>query len=416
MEPFSGCSTRPSTGLSRASEAAPVPDPFDQYQGLKYLPELDGIRAFSVLMVVACHMGDKHVWEWLGGHQGVTIFFILSGYLITMLALREERSAGAVSLPAFYIRRTFRILPMYYLALTVMFILIHYLGWGQELRTTFDNALPSYLFYYQEFQFAKDLASNTVSPFAHSWSLGIEEKFYLVWPFLAFVVWRGEFRSRLTMALVLAALFASTKSLWRLGSPVDNWQLGRILSPYFEILSGAVLALLLDERRTFERLRFVARPVWTGALLLLFIGLHLLAARVGPAFVEIQILYTMAFTFLLGAIVLGRGRLTQMLQNRGLVFVGQLSYGIYLFHGLGISAAQKILRPGSGRIEISLLAYLVACAVTIGVCYVLAIVLERPLVRVGKRLSARWPGEPTARMPDSPSIAPAIPAPANASA
>src|SRR5262249_10191392 len=98
---------------------------FDKYQQRKYLDELDGLRALSVLMVVSVHMHDKPiVWHWLGGWQGVTVFFVLSGYLITTLSLREEAKRGALSIPAFYIRRSFRIFPLYYFVLALYCLLI----------------------------------------------------------------------------------------------------------------------------------------------------------------------------------------------------------------------------------------------------------------------------------------------------
>ena len=85
----------------------------DSYLGRSYIPELDGLRAISVLLVISAHMKDRWAWNWLDGAQGVAVFFVLSGYLITMLALREEAREGFVSLKAFYIRRICRILPLY---------------------------------------------------------------------------------------------------------------------------------------------------------------------------------------------------------------------------------------------------------------------------------------------------------------
>src|SRR6516225_1632317 len=90
------------------------------YQRRKYLPELDGLRAISVLLVVSVHLHDfETVWKWLAGWQGVTVFFVLSGYLITTLSLREEEQRGSLSLAAFYVRRSLRIFPLYYFVLAV---------------------------------------------------------------------------------------------------------------------------------------------------------------------------------------------------------------------------------------------------------------------------------------------------------
>src|SRR6201996_9073927 len=106
---------------------------FADYQNRKYLPELDGLRAISVLLVVSVHLHDfEAVWKWLAGWQGVTVFFVLSGYLITTLSLREEALRGRLSLTSFYIRRSFRIFPLYYLMLGIYCFLILVLRMNPE--------------------------------------------------------------------------------------------------------------------------------------------------------------------------------------------------------------------------------------------------------------------------------------------
>src|SRR5438094_377679 len=99
------------------------PRSYQEYRALKYVPELDGLRALSALLVISYHMHDK-VWGWLAGYLGVQVFFVLSGYLITTLALREEAERGALCLPAFYVRRACRIFPLYYLTLGTYCLLI----------------------------------------------------------------------------------------------------------------------------------------------------------------------------------------------------------------------------------------------------------------------------------------------------
>src|SRR5262245_54772713 len=112
-----------------------TPATYADYQRRKYLPELDGLRAISVLLVVSVHLHDfESVWKWLAGWQGVTVFFVLSGYLITTLALREEGQTGALSLGAFYVRRSLRIFPLYFLTLAAYCILIFGLGLNPEKR------------------------------------------------------------------------------------------------------------------------------------------------------------------------------------------------------------------------------------------------------------------------------------------
>src|SRR3982751_4837898 len=92
---------------------------FRLYQARKYVPELDGVRALSVIGVIGSHMAVNSGWHWLSGGLGVYVFFVLSGYLITHLAPGAERAVGDLSYKAFYVRRTLRIFPLYYVAVPV---------------------------------------------------------------------------------------------------------------------------------------------------------------------------------------------------------------------------------------------------------------------------------------------------------
>src|SRR5262245_59484517 len=122
------------------------------YLSRRYLPELDGLRALSALMVVAIHMAafQAALWQWLAGGRGVKIFFVLSGYLITTLGLREEDERGGVSLAAFYVRRCCRLFPLYFLVLAVYYLLVFTQTTHAHLRPAMTAALPYFVFYQQE--------------------------------------------------------------------------------------------------------------------------------------------------------------------------------------------------------------------------------------------------------------------------
>jgi peptidoglycan/LPS O-acetylase OafA/YrhL len=359
---------------------------FESYTARKHIDELDGLRALCVLMVVSTHMADRLIWKWISGGLGVSIFFVLSGYLITMLALREEGRTGSVSLKAFYIRRTFRILPIYYFVLVGLCVLVFWLGWGQSLRENFREAVLSYLFYFQDVQFAREVALRRESPFAHSWSLGIEEKFYLIWPLAAFVFCRGRRSLRIGVVLLLALLFASVRSIHRLPG-VSDWHLDVVLFSYFHISLGCLVALLLENGKWFSRLQWLGKARWLCVMIGLLLLVQLAYRFVVTSVPETQIAYGMIVACLLAGIVVGKGRVQRALRWKPLVFVGSLSYGMYLVHGLGTSVAQSVMRPGSGRPEISVAAYALACGLTVGIAYLLAVFIERPLIGVGKKWS-----------------------------
>jgi peptidoglycan/LPS O-acetylase OafA/YrhL len=368
-----------------------------EYERRKYLPELDGLRAISVLLVVSVHLHDfETVWKWLAGWQGVTVFFVLSGYLITTLSLREEGQRGAVSLAAFYVRRSLRIFPLYYLTLAAYCGLIFGLGLNPEKHFLLTGAMPYYLLYFQEVPFFYGLPgeSGVIQhaniPFYQSWSLGIEEKFYLVWPLLAFVLWRGRTALRLkgTTALVIAlALVPPLFALARRES------VAAVLFPYYPILAGCLLALLLHDRVWFDRLRFLGRRAWTTTTLALFIALHLLRPRIpvdSPSLAYLcDVAYTIAVSLFITSVLMGEGRVQQVLRWQPLVSIGRLSYGIYLVHILCLNIAQKVFPPHSGRVVVSIGAYVLTFTISVAVAWLLAAAVEKPCIEIGRRWSKR---------------------------
>jgi peptidoglycan/LPS O-acetylase OafA/YrhL len=366
----------------------PLPDSeaeFHLYRARKYVPELDGVRALSVIGVIGSHMAVNSGWHWLSGGLGVYVFFVLSGYLITTLALREERAIGHVSYKAFYVRRTLRIFPLYYFAVLVYCGLLFLTSWGHETYDTFRNALPYYLTYMQETPYTfQTIVGGRPSPFGHSWSLGIEEKYYLVWPLLAFGALASQPVNRLRGTLVLLVLFASTQSIGRLSPAIDAWHPELILYPYSHILWGCLLAILLDDPKWFARLRWLGTPIGMLLCLTAFLGAQVAYAPLSRTFREVMIFHGLATTALMGAILTADGPVQWVLRTRPLVFLGKISYGMYLFHGLGTSAAQRVMR---GHPELAWVTYGLAILATAAIAYGLALVIERPAIRLGRRWS-----------------------------
>jgi peptidoglycan/LPS O-acetylase OafA/YrhL len=367
-----------------------APSAFEAYRNRTYFPELDGIRALCVLGVISYHMADKESWAWAAGGLGVNVFFVLSGYLITMLALREERANGALSLRAFYVRRTLRIFPLYYLALLVYCGLMFATNWGSVLRGNFRDALPYYLTYLQEIPYAYDvIGADRPSPFAHSWSLGIEEKYYLIWPVLAFVLWKWQPVIRLRGTLILLVLFGATQSIGRLSPAIAEWRPEIVIYPYSNILWGCLVAVLLEDERWFNRLKLLGTPLGMVLCVAAFAATQLAYHPFSGVFQEVVILHAAATTALLASFLTGGGPLVWLLQLRPAVFVGRISYGMYLFHGLGISAGEKLVGKGTGRLELIVLAFILSTAATIAIATILSVTIERPLIRVGRRWSDR---------------------------
>jgi peptidoglycan/LPS O-acetylase OafA/YrhL len=376
----------------------------DQYLGRKYMPELDGLRALSVLMVISVHMHDN-VWHWLGGWQGVTVFFVLSGYLITSLALREESQRGNVSLTAFYIRRSFRIFPLYYVTLAIYCILILVIKLNPEKNFLLRGAMPWYLLYMQEIPYyyglpdEEGVMQHTNIPFYQSWSLGIEEKFYLVWPLLAFILWRASKRVRPGGTVAMIAFFVlimpalSVVSSWIHRSELTK--AGSCLEPYYKILAGCLVALLLHDRTWYDRMRGIGAKTICLVTLLVVLVLHFARPQIPDGGVwsavgySTDVLYVAAVSIFLISLLLGTGPIQHALQWAPLVFIGKLSYGIYLLHILCLNIAQRVAPPHTGRLVVSAAALLLACIISVGVAYVMYLIIEKPCIDIGRRWSKK---------------------------
>lgn len=199
--------------------------------GVKHRPELDGVRGIAILLVMLAHAGVPGFRS--GGVAGVTLFFVLSGFLITTLLVEERERTGRVSLCAFYRRRALRLLP----ALAALIAV----GTAYQLVAVGPGFLPSVLiplFYVGNFV---RQAGHDFWPFGHTWSLAIEEQFYLVWP-LALIVLRSR-RALLIVAVTGAALSAAANVLlWHGPGSADRVYYGTDTRAD-ALMLGCVLAL-----------------------------------------------------------------------------------------------------------------------------------------------------------------------------
>ncbi|MBC7505776.1 MAG: acyltransferase, partial [Sandarakinorhabdus sp.] len=180
--------------------------------GDRYRPEIDGLRALAVLPVMLFHAGFG---VFSGGYVGVDVFFVISGYLITTI-IAEERAAGRFSLVRFYERRARRILPALFL---VMVVCLPFAWWWMlpvELAD-FGRSLVAVVLFVSNVLFWRtsgyfDLAAEA-KPLLHTWSLGVEEQFYVVFPLVIALGWRFGIR-RLTIGLGIVTAMSLMASAW----------------------------------------------------------------------------------------------------------------------------------------------------------------------------------------------------------
>ena len=308
-------------------------------------PALDGLRAVAVVAVLLFHGGVAGA---RGGFLGVDVFFVLSGYLITMLLLREQQATGRIALGAFWARRARRLLPALFFVLAAVAVYAAFLVEPQaRLSLRLDGlAALGYVGNWRQLgaeggYFAQGA---TPSPLRHTWSLSIEEQFYLVWPLVVVALLRGRrlTRSRVRWVLVVAAVAALASAVLMsvlLGGDVSRVYYGTDTRAQ-SVLVGCALAALLRLRRTPASTpgRTSAPPGlvtlagWLGLVVVIAAMITVDGTQRGLYHGGL-LLFDTAVAAVLAAVVLAPARgLARLLSVRPLPALGRISYGVYLWH------------------------------------------------------------------------------------
>jgi peptidoglycan/LPS O-acetylase OafA/YrhL len=345
---------------------------------LKYRPEVDGLRAIAVVPVILFH---ADLPGFSGGFLGVDVFFVISGYLITTIIVSELETEGHFSLAHFYERRARRILPA--LGVTILMTLAiapFTLTPGQikDLgQSVFSTAVfVSNYFFYLEIDYFNPFASQ--APLLHTWSLAVEEQFYLFFPLLLLATKRIGLRYRILFALVFSLSFAS--ALW-------TTRFDPLLSFYsihtraWELAMGAGVALWLMRTGGAMNIPTSALRIMTSlALIALLISLTTFSKDLPhPGFAT---LIPVGATAVLVACMRPGGFVYRMLSSKISVHIGLMSYGLYLYHNPLFSFVEvyfDYLGEATRMYKLALIpfVYLIALASLH--------LLERPLRR-GKRI------------------------------
>jgi peptidoglycan/LPS O-acetylase OafA/YrhL len=338
--------------------AAPVD--FQKFDSAKYFPSLDGMRAICVLLVMFNHV-HAQVPHWVLGWLGVDVFFVLSGFLITTLMVRERERSGRVSLKAFYTRRFFRIIPVY--LFTVLLYAIAVRITHDAVKTAeFDKALPWLLTFMQEYR-----PEGTGYVLGHAWTLGIEEKFYVFWPLLLIILY--PFRPRAMLSL--AALFLAVLLLPHLYA-----------RSYGGLLVGAALAIALSSRARWNWLMPLL-VVPDGYLCLLVLATYALCCLD----YRLVLWFAVAVAWLIASLVRRTGLVRTLLESRILVYIGKRSYAIYLIHVLVLDSVSRLsvsVLPANAFVLV-----MIAYVGSVAFASLMHVLIEQPCINWGKRMSAR---------------------------
>lgn len=351
----------------------------DQARGFRlgYRPSLDGFRGIAVLAVIAFH---AHLLP--GGFLGVDVFFVLSGFLITTLLLQEWNQSGAVNLKHFYARRALRLLPA--LSTLLLFWLLYIYFFKPEIfRETLKASLTT-IFY------CSNLATAFkwevwLGPLSHTWSLSIEEQFYLIWPVLLISMLRLRLKPRSMLYLILfcasasaitrAALWAGGSHIYRMYSAADTRA--------DALLVGCALGVAASYN-LLPRARHIKPVGWLAAASAVFVAYLGVRANWDAGYMYLGMFTVAAIAVavvLLYLLTWPAKAARWFLESPLLIWTGRVSYGLYLWH-----------LPVNEMMTFSALPSPLLFALRLGVTFALAglsfYLIEQPCLRIKGRFHA----------------------------
>ena len=311
-------------------------------RGIQYIPAIDGLRAIAVIAVMLYHLGVS----WIpGGFLGVDLFFVISGYVITRLLLDSIQERGGLDLRDFYLARIRRLLPplVFMIVTTSMFVGL----WAPDTTKKFltdapfslTGAMNWWLVFNQQDYFE---ASGRSPLLQHTWSLAVEAQFYLIWPLILLIVLKYLGKNLIpAAALVIAA--TSGVALMLVSFQIDAANSSKVSHVYFGtdthsigLFLGAALAVSWIPQNFNLQVTRRAQDFIDGIGVFGFIGIlstFLLIDETKPTLYKIAFPLAGLFgTAILISIVHPASRFAPLLRNKALLWIGERSYAIYLWH------------------------------------------------------------------------------------
>jgi peptidoglycan/LPS O-acetylase OafA/YrhL len=301
---------------------------FASFRSARHFPLLDGLRGLSIVAVLWHHSADPD-GPW--GFLGVSLFFAISGLLITTLLLRERESTGRIDLGAFYARRTLRIFPLYYAVVGLYVLAVLALDrHSAEGRQFFAN-LPYFATYTSNL--FVDLGTGTRTIFYFAWSLATEEQFYLLWP--ATVRSLPGWRRPASLMLVVVVVAVAGYSLMDAATPSHPGLLTALASTT-TIGLGCLAAYALHEQGSFRYLFPLLGRRWALPALLILVPYAGIARA--PLALSAVLLVSLVVASCIRPASPG-----ELLGHPALREIGKISYGMYLFHMLCLNVVRRLL-------------------------------------------------------------------------
>ena len=333
---------------------------------MKYIKALDGVRAIAILLVMLFHFYFLVEVGWIG----VQLFFVLSGYLITTILLESKDETIGNYLKRFYWRRSLRIFPLYYLYLggiTLLYLIAH-------VPPDFLSKIPYLIFYnYNHYPVFESLSHDVT--FTHFWSLSVEEQFYLFWPFIIFFLNGRQLKVLIVLLILGVPVFRYLVYDWLIVNEYPISDLGQIIYRLTPAqIDGFAFGAAIPVFRLHERAATSKYLFWGVLIVFLIVGflnyrsLGIPISSLGYLNGEVRNYqfvwsYSLIDLLSLGLILLiispeSKSKLKAFLENRVLVHIGKVSYGMYVYHWVLLAAYRKIIHPFIGYRPLSFIVYL----------------------------------------------------------
>jgi peptidoglycan/LPS O-acetylase OafA/YrhL len=333
---------------------------------------LDGLRAYAIAFVVWFHTSPAAEGEGIFGRGlGVTLFFTISGFLITTVLLRERARTGDIALRPFYIRRVLRIFPLYYTVLLLYVALVGRFEHGTDRADQFFANLPSFVTFTANW-FVR-LAPGHKIIFYFAWSLSTQEQFYLAWP----LVLRFARSPQGPVAVMTLALATGEITRWCVAAGLLSPEVlaVRILASIASaICLGCLLAFLVHREASASLAYRLAGHLWCAPLAIVLVLLPVV-------FTHAPLLLTsLAMAYLVMVCAVRPGVLKPLLDNKLARHVGTISYGIYLLHMLALNVVRRLLLHQGRFVVFACTMTLTTLAATLSYRY-----FERPFLGLKSR-------------------------------
>lgn len=356
------------------------------------IPEIDGLRGIAILMVVSFHyinnqlvasqnlFGKMLYFSTSFGWAGVDLFFVLSGYLIGNILLRTKNSP--YYLQTFFVRRLLRIIPNYYLLLVIIFIVFNSSFLQSNTFLSGNQSIPFWSYFFMIHNFFMGAQENMGNAaLSVTWSIGIEEQFYVIFPFLLLVIKKKILPFLLITFIVLANVLRFS---------FDHWIPSYVLLPCrADAISLGVLVAWIGCEYNLSKWIAKYKTQLCSLLTILLIG----CTSIFLIYKDLGVLkHTLLAIFFSIGLIFGiggkEGKWRQLLRWRLLITTGNISYSLYLFHYLILGLSHYIL-SSKNYIGINnffdVVVSMIAFVVSMVFAWLVYIFLETPMVTIGKR-------------------------------